>query len=130
MLSNIEVVSIISRATSRASAARFLVESANRAWRTRYPTSKIDDCAVVCLFLNTHEADEPSSSAANNLANALEVSGDKHSTVAQLSTGVSADVVNALVKDTDELSVVDAVVKPVTVSDLTKDGSGTKQSII
>ncbi|XP_037447044.1 probable protein phosphatase 2C 14 [Triticum dicoccoides] len=130
VLSNTEVVSIISRATSRASAARFLVESANRAWRTRYPTSKIDDCAVVCLFLNTHEADEPSSSAANNLANALEVSGDKHSTVVQLSTGVSADVVNALVKDTNELSFVDAVAKPVTVSDLTKDGSGTKQSII
>ncbi|KAI4984267.1 hypothetical protein ZWY2020_047965 [Hordeum vulgare] len=130
VLSNIEVVSIISRSTSRASAARFLVESANRAWRTRYPTSKIDDCAVVCLFLNTHEADEPSSSAANNLANALEVNADKHSTVSQLSTGVSADVVNALVKDTNELYVVDTVAKPVTVSDLTKDGSGTKQNII
>lgn len=40
-------------ATSRrASAARALVESAVRAWRYKYPTSKVDDCAVVCLFLD------------------------------------------------------------------------------
>ena len=125
MLSNTEVVSIISRATSRASAARFLVESANRAWRTRYPTSKIDDCAVVCLFLNIHEANETSSSAANNLAKVVEVSGDKHSTIVQLSTGVSTEV-----KDRDELSVVDTVAKPVTISGLRNDDSGAKQSIM
>jgi len=99
VLSNDEVVSIVSRATSRASAARFLVESAHRAWRTRFPTSKIDDCAVVCLFLNTDEASKSSSSMPNNLANAVEVSSDQHSTTVQLGTGVSADLVTALVKD-------------------------------
>uniref|UniRef100_A0ACD5YQY2 Uncharacterized protein n=1 Tax=Avena sativa TaxID=4498 RepID=A0ACD5YQY2_AVESA len=130
VLSNTEVVSIISRATSRASAARFLVESANRAWRTRYPTSKIDDCAVVCLFLNTQEANKTSSSAANNLANVVEVSGGKHSTIVQLSPGVSAEVVTAVVKDRDEVSVVDTVAKPVTISDLRNDDPGTKQSIM
>ncbi|KAM3241683.1 hypothetical protein ACQJBY_054481 [Aegilops geniculata] len=44
VLSNTEVVSIISRATSRASAARFLVESANRAWRTSCPTEHWSIC--------------------------------------------------------------------------------------
>ncbi|RLN08304.1 putative protein phosphatase 2C 14 [Panicum miliaceum] len=117
VLSNDEVVSIVSRATSRASAARFLVESAHRAWRTRFPTSKIDDCAVVCLFLNTDEASKSSSSMANNLANAVEVSGDQHST-----TGVSADLVTALVKDGNEVSVVETVARPVTLADLPKDG--------
>ncbi|KAG8058862.1 hypothetical protein GUJ93_ZPchr0002g24059 [Zizania palustris] len=67
VLSNTEVVSIVKRAPSQASAARLLVESAQRAWRARFPTSKIDDCAVVCLFLNTDEASETSSSMAHGL---------------------------------------------------------------
>lgn len=40
-------------APRRASAARALVESAVRSWRYKYPTSKVDDCAVVCLFLDS-----------------------------------------------------------------------------
>lgn len=40
---------------SRAYAARSLVESAVRSWRSKYPTSKVDDCAVVCLFLDSNE---------------------------------------------------------------------------
>ncbi|CAN6278544.1 unnamed protein product [Urochloa humidicola] len=122
VLSNDEVVSIVSRATSRASAARFLVESAHRVWRTRYPTSKIDDCAVVCVFLNTDEASESSSSMSNNLADAVEVSSDQHSTTVQLSTGVPADLVTALVTDANEVSVVETVARPVTFTDLPKDG--------
>ncbi|KAK9689751.1 hypothetical protein RND81_09G078700 [Saponaria officinalis] len=52
VLSNEEVVAIVSSASSRASAARLLVESAAREWKLKYPTSKMDDCAVVCLFLD------------------------------------------------------------------------------
>ena len=52
MLSNKEVVDIIAAAPTRSSAAWALVESAVRAWRYKYPTSKVDDCAVVCLFLD------------------------------------------------------------------------------
>ncbi|PKA54506.1 putative protein phosphatase 2C 33 [Apostasia shenzhenica] len=55
VLSNEEVVGIVASAPSRSSAARFLVEHAVRAWKFKYPTSKIDDCAVVCLFLNTDD---------------------------------------------------------------------------
>ncbi|KAE8692747.1 putative protein phosphatase 2C 52 [Hibiscus syriacus] len=52
VLSNEEVVEIVSSATSRSSAARILVDSAAREWKLKYPTSKMDDCAVVCLFLD------------------------------------------------------------------------------
>ncbi|KAG9448890.1 hypothetical protein H6P81_008855 [Aristolochia fimbriata] len=59
VLSNKEVVDIVASAPSRATAARALVDCAVRAWRLKFPTSKSDDCAVVCLFL-----DPPSSSPA------------------------------------------------------------------
>ncbi|KAF8772421.1 hypothetical protein HU200_005782 [Digitaria exilis] len=123
VLSNDEVVGIVSRAKSRASAARSLVESAHRTWRTRFPTSKIDDCAVVCLFLNTDEASESSSSVSNNLANAVEGNSDQQSTL-QLSTGVSADLVTALglVSDGNEVSVIETVAKPIALADPQKDG--------
>uniref|UniRef100_A0A7N0TEH5 protein-serine/threonine phosphatase n=2 Tax=Kalanchoe fedtschenkoi TaxID=63787 RepID=A0A7N0TEH5_KALFE len=51
VLSNKEAVDIVASAPSRTTAARALVDCANRAWRLKYPTSKNDDCAVVCLFL-------------------------------------------------------------------------------
>ena len=54
MLSNKEVVDIVASAPSRSYAARALVELAVRAWRFKYPTSKVDDCAVVCLFLDSN----------------------------------------------------------------------------
>ncbi|KAK7401973.1 hypothetical protein VNO78_13882 [Psophocarpus tetragonolobus] len=52
VLSNEEVVGIVSSAPTRSSAARMLVDSAAREWKLKYPTSKMDDCAVVCLFLD------------------------------------------------------------------------------
>ncbi|KAJ1699839.1 hypothetical protein LUZ63_008351 [Rhynchospora breviuscula] len=51
-LSNKEAVDIVASAPSRSTAARALVDCAVRSWRLKYPTSKVDDCAVVCLFLN------------------------------------------------------------------------------
>ncbi|KAF2543290.1 hypothetical protein F2Q68_00033285 [Brassica cretica] len=54
VLSNEEVVKIVASAPSRSSAARALVETAVRAWRHKYPTSKVDDCAAVCLYLNSN----------------------------------------------------------------------------
>ncbi|OMO73947.1 phosphatase 2C (PP2C)-like protein [Corchorus olitorius] len=51
VLSNKEAIDIVASAPSRATAARALVDCATRAWRLKYPTSKNDDCAVVCLFL-------------------------------------------------------------------------------
>ena len=63
VLSNKEVVDIVASAPARSSAARALVETAVRSWRHKYPTSKVDDCAVVCLFL---DSDTHSMSAAGN----------------------------------------------------------------
>ncbi|KAK7343218.1 hypothetical protein VNO77_11791 [Canavalia gladiata] len=51
VLSNKEVVGIVASAP-RSSAARILVDSAVQAWRTKLPTSKTDDCSVVCLFFD------------------------------------------------------------------------------
>ena len=66
MLSNEEAVQIIATAPTRAAAARSLVESAVRVWRLKYPTSKVDDCAVVCLYLD-HPGDEDTSTATSEL---------------------------------------------------------------
>ncbi|KAE8654842.1 putative protein phosphatase 2C 52 [Hibiscus syriacus] len=52
VLSNEEVVEIVSSAPTRSSAARALVDSAARQWTLKYPTSKMDDCTAVCLFLD------------------------------------------------------------------------------
>lgn len=52
VLSNEDVVEIVASAPSRTSAARLLVDSAAREWKLKYPTSKMDDCAVVCMYLD------------------------------------------------------------------------------
>eukprot|EP00252_Welwitschia_mirabilis_P009665 TRINITY_DN2238_c0_g1_i6.p1 TRINITY_DN2238_c0_g1~~TRINITY_DN2238_c0_g1_i6.p1 ORF type:complete len:205 (+),score=43.40 TRINITY_DN2238_c0_g1_i6:646-1260(+) len=61
VLSNEEVIDIVASVPSRSSAARALVECAVRSWRSKYPTSKVDDCAVVCLFLHSpsHSEEDP-----------------------------------------------------------------------
>lgn len=51
MLTNEEVIEIVASTDAPSQAAQAVVESAVRAWRQKYPTSKVDDCAVVCLFL-------------------------------------------------------------------------------
>ncbi|KAL8517803.1 hypothetical protein ACS0TY_009211 [Phlomoides rotata] len=56
VLSNEEVVEIVSCCPTRSCTARTLVESAVKAWRSKYPTSRVDDCAAVCLFLNSNDS--------------------------------------------------------------------------
>lgn len=46
------MVEIVSTAPTRSSAARILVDAAAREWKLKYPTSKVDDCAVVCMYLD------------------------------------------------------------------------------
>lgn len=50
VLSNYEVIKTVASARKRSTAARMVVERAVRAWKQKYPCSKTDDCAVVCLF--------------------------------------------------------------------------------
>lgn len=70
VLSNDQVVDIIASVSARALAARAVVEVAVRAWRLKYPTSKVDDCAVVCLFMEDIRAvpSEPRSKEQGNAA--------------------------------------------------------------
>jgi len=41
------------------------VESAVRVWRLKYPTSKVDDCAVVCLYLDRAAHEDTSTSVSS-----------------------------------------------------------------
>ncbi|XP_038710976.1 probable protein phosphatase 2C 33 isoform X2 [Tripterygium wilfordii] len=79
VLSNEEVVDIVASAP-RSIAARAVVESAVRMWRFKHPTAKVDDCAVVCLFLGSR-SDESSTSCSMSKELAIEssaqVSGGK-----------------------------------------------------
>ncbi|GAB2272120.1 hypothetical protein Dimus_006939 [Dionaea muscipula] len=50
VLTNLEVVRIVASARKRSMAAKLLVTHAARAWKSRFPSSRIDDIAVVCLF--------------------------------------------------------------------------------
>lgn len=52
MLSNIEVITIVSSAPKRSLAAKLLVKRAVQAWKKKFPCYHIDDCTVICLFLN------------------------------------------------------------------------------
>lgn len=65
VLSNEEVIEIVASTEAHSRAAQAVVESAVRAWKHKYPTSKVDDCAVVCLFLgveiSTTSATKPKS---------------------------------------------------------------------
>ncbi|KAM7492834.1 hypothetical protein LguiA_035755 [Lonicera macranthoides] len=70
VLSNKEAVDVVAKAPSRATAARALVDCATRAWRLKYPTSKNDDCAAVCLFLE--HASPPNVVRSDNMDKALE----------------------------------------------------------
>ncbi|XP_062019875.1 probable protein phosphatase 2C 72 [Rosa rugosa] len=53
VLGNNEVASIVWEAESAEAAARTVTETARATWSTKYPTSKIDDCTVVCLFFSS-----------------------------------------------------------------------------
>ncbi|CAI0540807.1 unnamed protein product [Linum tenue] len=84
VLSNIEAVDIVASAPGRSTAARALIDCAVRAWRLKYPTSKNDDCAVVCLFLDHPHAE-------NGTENKdVMATNESNETLAQTNT-VSAD---------------------------------------
>lgn len=52
VLSNNEVVSIIWAAKSE-EAAKAVVDAATAAWKHKYPSSRRDDCTVICLFFQS-----------------------------------------------------------------------------
>jgi hypothetical protein len=75
VLSNKEVVKIVSSASDRSKAAKQLVDRAVRAWRRKFPTSMVDDCAAVCLFLKPAISSEEDSTTKPPHAPALSFTG-------------------------------------------------------
>ncbi|KAK3152530.1 hypothetical protein QOZ80_2BG0160240 [Eleusine coracana subsp. coracana] len=55
VLSNEEVVSIVCAAPRKQHASKAVAEAAAQRWRTRYPSSRVDDCSAVCLFLRDQD---------------------------------------------------------------------------
>jgi hypothetical protein len=120
VLSNDEVVHIVASAPTRSTAARALVESAVRVWRLKYPTSKVDDCAVVCLYL-----DDPDSAHEHPTGEDISsvLSGDSdpfcesHNPVSAESVDLPVKVVNPqtarVVSDDGELEVEETALPPV-----------------
>ncbi|KAL0311894.1 UNVERIFIED_CONTAM: putative protein phosphatase 2C 72 [Sesamum radiatum] len=51
VLSNDEVVSLVSEVRSEEAAAKAVVDAAVASWKHKFPNSKRDDCTVICLFL-------------------------------------------------------------------------------
>lgn len=52
VLSNEQVVETVALTPVRSSAGKAVVDAAVHAWKSNYSTSKVDDCAVICLFLD------------------------------------------------------------------------------
>lgn len=55
VLSNDEVASIVWEAENEREAANAVVEAAAAAWKRKFPSSKRDDCTVVCLYLQKRQ---------------------------------------------------------------------------
>ncbi|KAF0934182.1 hypothetical protein E2562_023442 [Oryza meyeriana var. granulata] len=66
VLSNEEVVSIVCATPRKQHASKAVVEAAVQRWRTKFPTSRVDDCSAVCLFLHDHTWGAAVSAAARN----------------------------------------------------------------
>lgn len=47
---------MVASARKRSMAAKLLVDRAVRAWKHKFPSAKVDDCAVICLFFKVQHA--------------------------------------------------------------------------
>ncbi|XP_021908737.1 probable protein phosphatase 2C 65 [Carica papaya] len=65
VMSNQEVIKIVSSVKDRSTAAKTLVSFAVRTWRSKFPCSRIDDCAVICLFFKEETVASKSTSDVN-----------------------------------------------------------------
>lgn len=66
-LSNEKAVQIIATAPTRATAAQSLVEYAVEGWSLENPFNTVDDCAVVCLYLDRPGDEETSTAMSSEL---------------------------------------------------------------
>lgn len=52
VLNNDEVAAVVRSAKDEEEAAKALVEAAIASWKKKFPSAKVDDCSVACLFLH------------------------------------------------------------------------------
>lgn len=70
-MTNQEVVDVVASCSDRSFAARFVVDLANQAWRFKYPSSKTDDCAMICLFLDKEDSSTSGLSGSSLTSNGI-----------------------------------------------------------
>lgn len=86
VLSNEQVVHIVASVPMRSLAAKAVVEAAAYTWKVRRPTSRVDDCTVVCFFL-----DDLATSSAFQVANDVSKLRKSLSTVVSLHRRLTID---------------------------------------
>ncbi|KAL9230375.1 hypothetical protein vseg_005737 [Gypsophila vaccaria] len=62
VLSNEEVTSIVWEAETEEMASKAVVDAAVKAWKTKYPRDRPDDCTAICFFLQYKDQAESSAS--------------------------------------------------------------------
>ncbi|XP_051124818.1 probable protein phosphatase 2C 18 [Andrographis paniculata] len=127
VLSNKEAVDIVASAPGPGTAARALVDCATRAWRLKYPTSKNDDCAVVCLFLK-HAGMHDAPRSRNNAAN---VSPEEETKRVPLETDSDEQAVDGIMRSgtTKESSEIVPVAEEVVDKEIGKALGQSKRSL-
>ncbi|GER51339.1 phosphatase 2C family protein [Striga asiatica] len=107
VLSNKEVVEIVGSCPTRSHAARSLVETAVKAWKSKYPTSKVDDCAAVCLFLESNETNYTPTKTKDNNSPSLDENDDakpKYDIPKSKHSGMDNKTDDEIVGEEDEVS--------------------------
>lgn len=107
MLSNLEVIRTVACASKPAMAAKLVIHRAVRAWRSKFPGSKIDDCAVVCLFLKNRPLYKPKSEVSCGGSSLNQVEVASRSSVR--SHGVPDSLIGASVDSREDYSALKGV---------------------
>ncbi|CAL9002912.1 unnamed protein product, partial [Prunus brigantina] len=129
-LTNTDVVKIVASAKRRSIAAELVVKRAVRAWKRKFPESKIDDCAVICLYLK----DQPSlTQTASNLSrggkpNDTELSLSYYSTRSNIVSDVgcpASEISSKITEDSkEEWNALDGVERVNTMLKLPRFSNG------
>lgn len=92
VLTNFEVVKIVLAARKRSMAAKFIVAHAVRAWKSRFPSSRTDDIAVICLFFKPPPP-------AKSMSDISHITGDS---LSHLNSSVSQCTFRSVSSDNDD----------------------------
>lgn len=84
------MVDIVASSPNQSYAARCVVDLALRFWRVKYPTSRTDDCAVICLFFNVDSPTVVSSTASSLENEGIETSATDVSDITENETQIAS----------------------------------------